>query len=99
MKNYQQITKIKGKNKKVRSPYGQKTFTSFDEDESLFALNIGKHYNHIAVNFEDIHTRKDKNVRLIVIQNEIKVLDESKTWVIVEKQGNVKPLDSEWTTK
>lgn len=71
--------------------------TNFDEeDEALFAFNAGENYNDIPFNFADIYTRKDKNQWLTAVQNEIDVLEESKTWVMVDKPKNIKPLDSKW---
>lgn len=91
-------SKNQRKKRESKKPIWLEDFvTKFDEeDEALFALNAGENYNDIPLNFEDIYTRKDKSLWLKAIQNEIEVLEESETWIIVEKPENIKPLDSKW---
>lgn len=69
MKWYKLKPKNQRKKRESAKPIWLQDFvTNFEkEDEALYALNFGENDNDIPVNFDDIYTRKEKNIWLTAI--------------------------------
>ncbi|KAK9719680.1 Reverse transcriptase (RNA-dependent DNA polymerase) [Popillia japonica] len=109
-RNKPEIEDIEKREQRVKQkPKWQQDYVmDFNQEDSevLFALQVSQ-LDDVPLNYEDIESRKDKQLWRKAVEEEmkvlkesdtweIKVLKESDTWEIVPKQKDMKLLDSKW---
>ncbi|KAK9728313.1 hypothetical protein QE152_g18076 [Popillia japonica] len=96
-KNKPEIEDIEKREQRVKQkPKWQQDYViDFNQEDSevLFALQVSQ-LDDIPLNYEEIESRKDKQLWRKAVEEEMKVMEESDTWEIVPKQNDMKLLDS-----
>lgn len=83
--------------RQIKKPIWQNDYiTDFEDenDEVLFVL-MAEQEENVPHCFEEINEREDRQLWKEAVQEEIKVLEESETWVKVPRK-NIKELDTKW---
>lgn len=84
--------------RKIKKPKWQEDYViNFEknQDEVLFALLSG-YTEEIPETYEEINSRKDSELWMNAVKEEINVLEESGTWREVRKEKEMKLLDTKW---
>lgn len=88
---------VSGKRKRQKPKWQKDYKMDFenDENDALYAL-LTTQYDDVPKDYKDIEEREDRKLWMKAVEEEFKVLEESKTWEYVPLPQDKKLIDTKW---
>lgn len=83
----------------IRRSVRETKWPAWMEDYAVLALNAEMYVEDVPETFSDIYSRSDKQEWLHAVAEEMRVINENKTWTVFELPEDKKAIDTNWVFK